>query len=102
MKVHQYSLETLAHLVQGELFGDAALKLSGLASLEHADNQHIAFVNGEKYLDAAISTQAGALIVQQELKEKLTQHQNFIVVDNPYLAFAKLTHVFEKAYANWN
>lgn len=98
MKVHQYSLETLAHLVQGELFGDAALKLSGLASLEHADNQHIAFVNGEKYLDAAISTQAGALIVQQELKEKLTQHQNFIVVDNPYLAFAKLTHVFEKKH----
>ena len=96
MKAHSYRLEDLAHLVQGESFGNKDLSLTGLASLEQAHSQHISFVNGDKYLEAAQRSQAGALIIPAELKDQLSQHQNFIVVANPYLAFAQLTHVFEK------
>nr|WP_174505795.1 UDP-3-O-(3-hydroxymyristoyl)glucosamine N-acyltransferase [Acinetobacter sp. Marseille-Q1620] len=95
MKIHQYKLEELAQLVQGELIGQSDLILKGLASLEKADVDHISFVNGEKYIQDAQLSKAGALIVTSELTSKLEQHQNFIVVDNPYLAFAILTHVFE-------
>ncbi|SPL69005.1 UDP-3-O-(3-hydroxymyristoyl)glucosamine N-acyltransferase [Acinetobacter stercoris] len=95
MKIHQYKLEELAQLVQGELIGQSDLILKGLASLEKADVDYISFVNGEKYIQDAQLSKAGALIVTSELTSKLEQHQNFIVVDNPYLAFAILTHVFE-------
>ncbi|MCX5467428.1 UDP-3-O-(3-hydroxymyristoyl)glucosamine N-acyltransferase [Acinetobacter nematophilus] len=95
MRSNQFHLDELAQLVQGELIGQPKLLLSGLASLEQAQSNHIAFVNGDKYLAEAQNSKAGALIVTAALKEQLANHQNFIVVANPYLAFAMLTHQFE-------
>ena len=70
--------------------------LRGLASLEKATSQDLAFVNADKYLEQAAQSQAGALIVTAELKEQLRSQHNFIIVANPYLAFAILTHVLRK------
>ena len=95
MTSHPTHLDELAQLVQGELIGQSDLVLNGLASLEQAQSKHISFVNGEKYLQEAQASQAGALIVTSALKAQLSNHHNFIVVDNPYLAFAILTHHFE-------
>ena len=98
MSYQHYRLEELARLVQGELVGQADLRLQGLASLELAEPQHIAFVNADKYVEQAKVSKAGALIVTPELQQQLDTHQNFIVVANPYLAFAILTHVFERKH----
>ena len=96
MKSNRFHLDELAQLVQGESIGQHDLVLDGFASLEQAQSHQIAFVNGEKYLHEAINSKAGALIVTSALKEQLSNHQNFIVVAQPYLAFAILTHKFEK------
>ena len=99
MSYQHYRLEELARLVQGELVGQADLGLQGLASLELAEPQHIAFVNADKYVEQAKVSKAGALIVTASLQAELdNHHHNFIVVDNPYLAFAILTHVFERKH----
>lgn len=95
MNRSRYRLEELAHLVKGEFFGEKDFQISNLASLELAQNQHISFVNGEKYLAQAEASHAGVYIVTETLKQQLPQKKNFIVVDNPYLAFAVLTHIFE-------
>mgnify|MGYP003398227268 CR=1 FL=1 len=93
-----FTLQDLARLVQGELLGQADLNLIGLASLDQAQNTHLGFVNGDKYLSQAKASQAGALIVTQALLEQLPKEGNYIVVANPYLAFAILTHVFERKH----
>ncbi|MDQ9008329.1 UDP-3-O-(3-hydroxymyristoyl)glucosamine N-acyltransferase [Acinetobacter gerneri] len=98
MNIHQYRLEELAKIVNGELIGQADFQIVGLASLAQAKANQISFVNGDKYLDTAVLSTAGALIINQSLKEHLPAHQNFIIVDNPYLAFAILTHVFEPKF----
>ncbi|WP_353172143.1 UDP-3-O-(3-hydroxymyristoyl)glucosamine N-acyltransferase [Acinetobacter rudis] len=98
MKSNCYSLNELAQIVNGHTIGDGNVQVSGLASLEYAQAQQISFVNGEKYLDKAIQSKAGALIVTAALKDQLVHHQQFIVVDNPYLAFAQLTHHFERKF----
>ena len=95
MNPKQLRLEDLARLVQGECVGQSDLILRGLASLDQAAAHHLAFVNADKYVEQAQQSQAGALIVTAAMREHLTHHQNFIVVENPYLAFAILTHVFE-------
>lgn len=95
MKSTQFHLDKLAQLVQGESIGQSHLSIDGLASLSQAQSHQIAFVNGEKYLQEAQSSQAGALIVTTQMRDMLSNHQNFIVVSNPYLAFAILTHTFE-------
>lgn len=96
MNRRHYRLEEIAHLVKGELFGDKDFKISHLASLEQAQNQHICFVNGDKYLAQAEKSHAGVYIVTEKSMQQLKNKKNFIVVENPYLAFAILTHVFEK------
>ncbi|EXB67177.1 UDP-3-O-(3-hydroxymyristoyl)glucosamine N-acyltransferase [Acinetobacter nosocomialis] len=96
MKVQQFRLDELAHLVKGELIGEGSLQFSNLASLENAEVNHLTFVNGDKYLEQAKASRAGAFIVTAALKEHLPEKDNFIIVDNPYLAFALLTHVFDK------
>lgn len=90
-----HSLEKLAHLVKGELIGAKDKQLCGLASLETATSAHIAFLSNEKYLSVAQESKAGVLITTAEYQKKLTAHVNFLIVDNPYLAFAQLTHIFE-------
>ncbi len=58
-------------------------------------------MNADKYVEQANQSQARCLNCQRpELKQQITSHQNFIVVANPYLAFAILTHVFEKNIAS--
>lgn len=95
---HQfYRLEDLAQQVQATFLGQADLKLIGLASLENATENQIAFVNGDKYIAQAKASKAGALIVTEAYRALLEDdHSNFLVVDSPYLAFAILTHVFER------
>lgn len=100
--MNQFSqkLEQLAHLVQGELVGQPDVVVCGLSSLEHANEKQISFVNGEKYLAQASASQAGTLIITAELKDQLPPNKNYILVKNPYLAFATLTHVFERKKIN--
>ena len=80
MKIHQYRLEELAHQVNGELIGKSDFTVQGLASLKHATENQISFVNGDKYLDEAVLSQAGALIISPDLKEHLTNQKNCVQI----------------------
>lgn len=95
MNQKQYQLQQLAHLVQGELIGEPEFIVNGLSSLELANENNISFINGDKYLEQAQNSKAGVLIITSEFKDKLPHISNFIIVQNPYLAFATLTHAFE-------
>ena len=48
MNHQQLQLADLARLVQGECIGQSDLQLRGLASLEHATVQDLAFVTADK------------------------------------------------------
>ena len=64
MKVQQYRLDELAHLVKGELI-EGSLQFSNLASLENAEVNHLTFVNGEKHLDQAKVSRAALTLLPQ-------------------------------------
>ena len=89
-----YSLEQLSRHVQGTVHGDSQFHVSKLRSLAQATAQDIAFINGEKYLEQARQSKAGALIVSKDLMSLLQDQCHLVVVDSPYLAFAQMTHIF--------
>lgn len=94
----QYSLEELAPKIGAKLIGDASKQVVALASLAQAQEEHLSFVNGEKYIESALQSKAGAFIVNAQVLHALQEHgdvQPCLLVENPYLAFAILTHVFE-------
>ncbi len=85
------TLGELANWVEGELHGDAQLRITGVAGLAEAQTNEISFVVGAKYARQASQSKAGALIVPPDLQDI---GKPFIMTVNPYLAFAKILSLF--------
>lgn len=83
-----HTLEELACYVGGRVEGDANCVIDNVASLDSAVAQEISFYTGGKYKAALAETQADAVIISEKHIHLATT--NFIVVDNPLLAFALL------------
>ncbi len=73
----------------GELIGDSNILINSVASLESANKNSVSFFNNSKYLDLLKNTKAALVILN---KESCALHAGAcIVVDNPYLYFAKIS-----------
>lgn len=93
--------ELSAH-VDGRLLGDGSIHISQVAELGTAGAGDIAYVDGEKFFEAALSSGASCLIVQPQFvssfKEPIVEREigpALIEVAKPKLAFAliaKLLH----------
>lgn len=94
MSLNYYSLAELAEMVGGEVRGDASVRVSGLATLQSADAEQLSFLANPAYEKYLAETKAAAVIVNDKVIDKCTS--NAIVHDNPYLAYAKLSHLWDK------
>ncbi len=86
---------TLGEIVRrlgGELNGDAGITIRQVATLEKATPDTIAFLANERYLGQLKATRAGAVIVGQQLRERLDMPR--IVTANPYAYFARVSALF--------
>ena len=88
------SLQEIANLIDGSIEGDNTKEIYGLNSLLKADLNQISYSVSEKYKDTMINSQAGAIIVNEELKEYCKT--NAIIVKNVYLAYSLLSHKFKQ------
>ncbi len=84
-------LEDIAKLVNGEIFGDHELEITGVSGILDAKPGDITFISSKKYLKEIGNCKASALIVKEPV-EGISISQ--LKVSNPYLAFAKLLEFF--------
>ena len=94
MKATHYSLTYLADYIGAELRGDGHVQINGIATLQNAKADQLSFLansNYEKYLS---STRAGAVIVHSRHADNCPT--NALIHENPYLAYAKLSHLWDK------
>ena len=90
-----YSLRELADSLCGCVHGDESITVSRIATLKNAKKGHLSFVTNGKYLIDLKNTKASAvLITEKSLNFCLT---NAIVLDDPYLALAKVAQLFNKS-----
>ena len=75
----------------GVLHGDGTRAIAGLASLESAGPDRLAFVAQARHAAAIESTQAAALIVPPELVPRASARGPCIETSQPYPYFARLT-----------
>ncbi len=87
------TLQELANLIEGEMIGDAGLKIAGISSLDGAREGEITFIAKNKYLAKAKETKASAIIVSSKIEEI---DKPLIITDNPYLAYAKIATLFHQ------
>lgn len=82
-----WTLAEIAKHVGGVVHGDEAYQVESFATLENAANNQISFLANLKYRKFLTSTVAGAVIVNAEALDSVPN--NAIVVDDPYVAYAK-------------
>ena len=89
----EYTLAQLADYLGAQLRGDAQCTVSGLAGLPEATDQHISFVSDPRNVSQLAETRAAAVVVRAELLDQVPG--NALVSADPYLAFAKLSRLFD-------
>ena len=91
MPERSYSLAELAKHINASK-PSLDIKINGIASLKDAKADQISFYVNAKQREFLATTKAAAVVLKQE-----DQHlckQPTLLCENPYLAFAKLTHLF--------
>ena len=88
------TLGALATLVGGELKGDPLTRVTGLGTLERATPSQISFLANPRYRAQLSTTQAAAVLMKPE--DAVGYEGQAVLLANPYLAFAQLTHRFDR------
>jgi UDP-3-O-[3-hydroxymyristoyl] glucosamine N-acyltransferase len=80
-------LRAIQELLGAELIGKADTVITGLSSLETAEAGDLAFLASDRFLKAAQSSRAGALIAARPVPDV---HCPLLVVDHPAYAFVRV------------
>lgn len=94
MSAIQYSLGQLAEHLGAELRGDAQYLITGLCTLLEANGEQLAFLANAHYRKQLTHTKAGAVLLSPADAEGFDG--NALVLDSPYLAYARLSHLFDR------
>lgn len=86
-------LEALAARVGGHLQGDVNKQIRGLATLEDAQFDQLSFYANPKYSHQLKASLAGAVLVKAIDADQV--RGSAVIVDDPYLAYAQLSHLFD-------
>ncbi|GAB3094791.1 UDP-3-O-(3-hydroxymyristoyl)glucosamine N-acyltransferase [Aestuariicella hydrocarbonica] len=92
-----WNLRALADLIDADLDGDESYKITSLNTLQSADSHELAFLANPAYLKHLSDTSAGAVILKPDMADSYAG--NKLISDNPYLAYATLTALFDPAPA---
>lgn len=90
-----YTLVDIAAFLNAELRGDPEVRICGLNSLADAQQGELAFLANPKYKSQLASTQAEAVILSGTEAEGFVG--NCLIMDNPYLGYAKISAWFNRA-----
>ena len=95
MAIKHWTLADLAAALGAELKGNPDQVVTGLATLESATPDTLSFLANPAYEAQLVATKAAAVIVHPNQADLCPA--SALVIDNPYLAYAKASHLFDNA-----
>ena len=95
MTDRSFRLEEIASALGAELRGDGQVLITGVATLKAAGPSEIAFLANPNYARYLEETSAAAVILAPDMADKCPT--NVLLLDNPYLGYARLSHWFDRA-----
>ncbi|WP_434761973.1 UDP-3-O-(3-hydroxymyristoyl)glucosamine N-acyltransferase [Vibrio fortis] len=87
------TLAELAEITGGELHGEGNVVVSAVAPMDKAQEGDVTFLSNAKYSKHLAECKASAVMVKESELELCTTH--VIVVDDPYVAFAKVAQALD-------
>ncbi len=91
----RFTLGELAEMLQLDCVGDSSLEIRGLATLANAGAGELSFLANPKYQKQLAATAASAVILHRSMADSTGLPA--LLCDNPYLAFAKASALFDDA-----
>ncbi|WP_067519833.1 UDP-3-O-(3-hydroxymyristoyl)glucosamine N-acyltransferase [Endozoicomonas ascidiicola] len=88
-----YVLAELAEYCGAQVKGDRDTAISGLNTLQDARSHELSFLANPAYARYLETTQAGAVILSPKIAEDYSG--NALILDNPYLGYARLSSLFD-------
>lgn len=92
MSKQAFSLEELAKLTHSKLSGQPEHLIKNVADLESATEEDASFLNNPRYEQAMKRSRAGVIFVNE--KTPLIEGRNYLINENPSLAFQLAIEVF--------
>lgn len=87
------TLKRLADLLGAVLNGDGELVITGISTLQDAGEGQLSFLANTQYRKYLKTTAASAVLLKAEDAEGF--QGNALIVADPYLAYARLSHLFD-------
>jgi UDP-3-O-[3-hydroxymyristoyl] glucosamine N-acyltransferase len=87
------SLDKIAKYIDGEIIGNPQIEISNIAKIEEAKEGDISFLANPKYTPFIYSTQASAVIVNEDFVPEKPLNTTLLKVKDSYQAFSKLLEV---------
>ncbi len=88
-----FTLARLAEQLGARLLGDPSLVIAGLATLQEAEANQLAFLANSQYRKFLADSKAGAVLLTEADAEGFAG--NALIVADPYLSYARLSHQFD-------
>ena len=94
LKHKSFTLKELAKVTDSFVIGDEDAVVDNLATIENASETSITFLSKLKYLSALKTSKACAVIVSKNFD--VDERFNYLKTEDPYLAYAKISSLFEE------
>lgn len=89
-------LGAIVDALGGELVGDRAQRITGLAPLETAGPSELSFLNNPRYRQQLAGSAAACVIVAPAMRDAAVMRGACLVTPDPYLYFARLTQLWRR------
>ena len=99
--MESFTLDKLAKIIGGDALGVGDFIINSIEDSSTCSKSGICYLKDKKYL-VSLSSNPGAVITTKELSEEVNQTDNLILVDDPYLAYAKTSQLFFENYEKRN
>ena len=86
----EFTIKQISNIIDGKILGNDNLRITGVASIENADDGDISFIKNERFVSKVLKTKASAIVSHRPIEEA---KKTFIIVDNPFPAFLKLLKI---------
>lgn len=94
----EFSARQIAEIIDGQLIGNPEVKIYSFGKIESATQGDLTFLSNTKYEKYLPTTRASAVIVSNARNYGCDHapQTTLICVEQPYLAFAKLLHLYDE------
>jgi UDP-3-O-[3-hydroxymyristoyl] glucosamine N-acyltransferase len=93
----RHTLSAIADRFDLELRGDGAFAIAGVGTLSSATSEQLSFLANPQYRGQLADSRAGAVVLRADDAD--ANRGNSLIAKDPYVAFAKIAALFERAPA---